>query len=112
VSVAVVDSGINPQQDLYTVMGVNRLVAAAAFNSGYNQSVYDGYGHGNHVAGIVGGNGSRSSGAYIGVAPMVNLINVKVSDDQASTTANVVRGLQWIKDNRGPVQHPGSSTSR
>jgi len=32
---------------------------------------------------------------------MVNLINVKVSDDQgASTTANVVRGLQWIKDNR------------
>ena len=101
VSVAVVDSGINPQQDLYTVMGVNRLVAAAAFNSGYNQSVYDGYGHGNHVAGIVGGNGSRSSGAFIGVAPMVNLINVKVSDDQgASTTANVVRGLQWIKDNR------------
>ena len=101
IGVAVVDSGVNPQQDLYTVMGVNRLVASVAFNNGYNQSVYDGYGHGNHVAGIIGGNGSRSNGAYIGVAPMVNLMNVKVSDDQGTATAaNVVKGLQWINDNK------------
>jgi len=101
IGVAVLDSGVNPQQDLYTVMGVNRLVAAAQFNNGYNQSVYDGYGHGNHVAGIIGGNGSRSSGAYIGVAPMVNIINVKVSDDAGGSTAkNVVAGLQWILDNK------------
>jgi len=101
VGVAVVDSGVNPQQDLYTVMGVNRLVAAVAFNNGYNQSVYDGYGHGNHVAGVIGGNGGRSNGAYIGVAPMINIVNVKVSDDQgAATAANVVQGLQWILDNK------------
>ncbi len=101
IGVAVVDSGINPQQDLYTVMGANRLVASVAFNNGYNQSVYDGYGHGNHVAGIIGGNGSRSNGAYIGVAPMVNLITVKVSDDQGTATAlNVIKGLQWINDHK------------
>jgi serine protease AprX len=101
VAVAVVDSGVNPQQDLYTVMGVNRLVAAVAFNGGYNQSVYDGYGHGNHVAGVIGGNGSRSNGAYIGVAPMINIVNVKVSDDQGgATAANVVKGLQWVLDNK------------
>ena len=53
------------------------------------------------VAGIIGGNGSRSNGAYIGVAPMVNLINVKVSDDQGTATAvNVVQGLQWINDHK------------
>ncbi len=101
IGVAVVDSGVNPQQDLYTNMGVNRLVAAVAYNGGYNQSIYDGYGHGDHVAGIIGGNGSRSGGAYIGVAPMANLINVKVSDDQgAATASNVVAGLQWINDHR------------
>jgi serine protease AprX len=101
IGVAVVDSGVNPQQDLYTVMGVNRLVAAVAFNGGYNQSVYDGYGHGNHVAGVIGGNGSRSNGAYIGVAPMINIVNVKVSDDQGgATAANVVQGLQWILDHK------------
>jgi len=101
VGVAVVDSGLNPQQDFYTTSGVNRIVAAVYFNGGYNQTVYDAYGHGNHVAGIIGSSGSRSGGKYIGVAPKVNLINVKVSDDAGmSTMSNVVLGLQWINDHR------------
>jgi serine protease AprX len=101
ISVAVIDSGINPQQDLYTTQGVSRLVASVAYNSGYNQSVYDGYGHGNHVAGIIGGSGSRSGGAYIGVAPAVNLINVKVTEDQGSAAmSNVIHGLQWVYENK------------
>ena len=101
IGVAMVDSGVNPQQDLYDADGTNRLVASAVFNSGSNQTSSDSYGHGNHVAGIIGGSGSRSDGAYIGVAPMVNLINVKVSDDQGGATAsNVVAGLQWILNNK------------
>jgi serine protease AprX len=102
IGVAVVDSGLNPQQDMNIIgSGVNRIVASVFFNGGPNQSVYDGYGHGNHVAGIIGGNGDRSGGAYVGVAPMVNLINVKVSDDDGVANAsNVVKGLQWINDNR------------
>ncbi|HET9224426.1 MAG TPA: S8 family peptidase, partial [Roseiflexaceae bacterium] len=101
IGVAIVDSGINPQDDFYTIMGRNRLVAAINYNEGYNQHVYDVYGHGNHVAGLIGGRGARSNGAYIGVAPGVDLINVKVTDDQgAATMSNVIRGLQWIYDNR------------
>ncbi len=101
VGVAVVDSGINPQSDLYTVMGQNRIVASVRFNTDYNQSGYDGYGHGNHVAGIIGGDGERSNGAYIGVAPSVNLINVKVTDDRGSATmSQVIQGLQWIYQNK------------
>jgi serine protease AprX len=101
IGVAVVDSGINPQQDLYTTMGANRIVAAVRYNDGYNQSVYDNYGHGNHVAGIIGSDGDRSGGTYIGVAPAVNLINVKVSDDAGrATTSRVVKGLQWVYENR------------
>ncbi len=101
VGVAIVDSGINPQDDFYTIMGRNRLVAAVNYNEGYNQHVYDVYGHGNHVAGLIGGSGARSNGAYIGVAPGVDLINVKVTDDQgAATMSNVIRGLQWVYDNR------------
>jgi serine protease AprX len=101
IGVAVVDSGVNPTQDLYTTAGTNRLVAGVYFNSGYNQTSYDMYGHGDHVAGIIAGNGSRSNGAYIGVAPMANIINVKVSDDQgASTASQVVQGLQWVLDHK------------
>ncbi len=69
IGVAVVDSGINPNGDLYTVMGVNRQVANVRFNSDYNQNPSDGYGHGTHVASVIGGDGSESSGKYIGVAP-------------------------------------------
>ena len=62
IGVAVVDSGVNSQQDLYTTStGKNRIVANVAYNAGWNTSIYDAYGHGNHVAGIIAGNGSRST---------------------------------------------------
>jgi serine protease AprX len=101
IGVAVVDSGINPNGDLYTSMGVNRQVANIRFNSDYNQNTSDGYGHGTHVSSIVGGDGSESGGQYIGVAPMVNIINVKVSNDDGSAMIkDVVQGLQWVLENK------------
>ena len=101
IGVAVIDSGINPNGDLYTDKGVNRQVADIRFNSDYNQSPSDGYGHGTHVASIIGSDGSDSSGKYIGVAPMVNIINVKVSNDNGSAMMkDVVQGLQWVLENK------------
>ena len=101
IGVAVVDSGLNPNGDLYTSMGVNRQVADIRFNSDYNQTTSDGYGHGTHVASIIGGDGSESAGKYIGVAPMVNIINVKVSNDDGSAMMkDVVAGLQWVLEHK------------
>ena len=101
IGVAVIDSGVNPNGDLYTNMGVNRQVADIRFNTDYNQSPSDGYGHGTHVACIIGGDGSESSGKYIGVAPMANIINVKVSNDDGSAMMkDVVLGLQWVLENK------------
>jgi serine protease AprX len=101
IGVAVVDSGINPNGDFYTLMGVNRQVMDIRFNNDYNQSTSDGYGHGTHVASVIGGDGSESGGKYIGVAPMVNLINVKVSNDDGSARmTDVILGLQWILQNK------------
>ena len=101
IGVAVVDSGINPSGDLFTDTRVNRQVANVRFNSDVNQSVFDGYGHGTLVSSIVGGDGSDFGGKYIGVAPMVNIVNVKVSNDDGSATIkDVVAGLQWVLDNQ------------
>jgi serine protease AprX len=101
IGVAVIDSGVNPSGDLYTTAGANRLIANVRFNTDYNQSPNDGFGHGTHVSSIIGGNGSTSNGKYIGVAPLVNLINVKVSnDDGGATTATIVAGLQWVLNNK------------
>jgi serine protease AprX len=99
--VAIVDSGVNPTGDFYTNAGVNRQIANIRFNSDNNQSTSDGYGHGTFVASIVGGDGSDSSGKYIGVAPMVTIINVKVSNDDGSARMkDVVQGLQWVLENK------------
>jgi serine protease AprX len=111
IGVAVVDSGINWNGDFYTVMGTNRIVAAVSYNNGWNQTTWDGYAHGTHVAGIIGGTGASftsdangnpmMNGSYIGIAPNTNLINVKVTDDYGGSNAsNVVAGLQWINDHR------------
>ena len=101
VGIAIVDSGINPSGDFYTVMGVNRQVANVRFNTDYNQNTSDGYGHGTHVASVAGGDGSDSNGLYIGVAPMANIINVKVSNDDGSAMmVNVIQGLQWVLEHK------------
>ena len=71
VTVAVIDSGISPSLDFG-----DRLVAQVSFNADA-QSANDNYGHGTHIAGIIGGNGTNSNGFYQGVAPQVNLVSLK-----------------------------------
>lgn len=103
IGVAVLDSGMTQQQDLNTVNGVSRIVAAVAYNNGWNQSTNDMFGHGNHIIGLIGGNGSRSAGRYVGVAPNVNIVSVKISDDLnlgTATTTSMLDGMQWIYDNK------------
>lgn len=100
VTVAVVDSGISPHPDFSGENGESRILAHVDFLSQGNQPD-DFYGHGTHVAGSIGGNGSSSDGQYPGVAPKVNLVDVKVMDDQGiGTTSDVVAGLQWIYENK------------
>jgi serine protease AprX len=99
-SVAVVDSGMANSDDLSRNKQGGKTRVVAEYNV-TTDSIDDEYGHGSHIAGIVGGNGAGSKGAYVGVAPRINLVNVKVSDARGmATTADVVAGLQWIFENR------------
>jgi serine protease AprX len=103
IGVAVLDSGVNYQDDLYTIQGRNRVVASVSTQGGYNTTTFDSFSHGSHVAGVIAGNGRRLNGKYIGVAPQANIINVKVCDDLQNglcTAESVVRGLQWVLQNK------------
>jgi serine protease AprX len=101
VTVAVVDSGWTDQDDFRAITsGKMRLSAGAIFDAN-DKKLVDNCGHGDHVAGIIGGNGRRSEGAYVGVAPAVNFVAVKVLDKygQAAESA-VINGLMWIYENQ------------
>lgn len=103
VTVAVVDSGIADLNDFKQTSDGNgdlRIVSDAHFAAG-SDAYKDWHGHGTHVAGVIGGNGSKSAGRYIGVAPKVRLVSVDVSDQTgAGTMADVIEGLQWVADHR------------
>ncbi len=93
-----IDSGIAYHTDFYS-RNKPRIIYDDFFgnNGGYD----DLFGHGTHVAGIIGGSGAASNGAYKGVAPEVNLINLKVSDRDGMTyESGVVDSLQWIYNNK------------
>jgi serine protease AprX len=100
VGVAIVDSGIYAHPDL-----AGRVLAAIDFTTA-NPTVStsplgDPGGHGTHVGGLVAGDGSVSGGAFAGVAPGADLVDVRVIDENgASSVSMVLAGLQWILANR------------
>ncbi|HTT18940.1 MAG TPA: S8 family serine peptidase, partial [Candidatus Sulfotelmatobacter sp.] len=100
IGVAVIDSGIADHPDLHNAAGASRVVYSQSFLPGVTSAV-DAYGHGTHVAGILGGNGAASgSGSgysiqFTGMAPNVNIINLRVLDQNgAGTDSEVIAAIQ------------------
>jgi len=93
VGVAVIDSGLVNIPDL---RGKKlQVVYAQDFVRGGYAAGADLYGHGSHVAGIIAGSGSKSSGSnylytFKGIAPGVNLINLRVLDQNGQGTDSQV----------------------
>ncbi|MEA2368748.1 MAG: in [Thermoleophilaceae bacterium] len=98
-SVAIYDSGIDTlHPDLNVVGGVNCLGALSSTNDG---TIEDRYGHGTHVAGIVGA--KDDANGVVGVAPGVRLYSVRDVDSIGSgTLSGQLCGINWITDN-GPA---------
>ena len=98
VTVAVLDSGITRDADL--VQPTNRILASVNFADPLG-TLTDPGGHGTHVAGTIAGNGMRSNGQYIGIAPGANLLDVRVLDANGNgRISSVVLGIQWALDHR------------
>jgi serine protease AprX len=108
VGVAVIDTGIDGSlPDFQSSNGLgSRVVESAVINPAARKAT-DGYGHGTDVAGIVAGDGNNLSasdplkGQYIGIAPMANLVSIKVSDENGNATVlDVIYGLQFAVDHK------------
>ena len=98
IGVAVIDSGIiDTLPDFYTPNA--RVVFSQNFTS-KTINANDQYGHGIHVAGVIGGNGYKSTGprysyTFKGIAPNVNLIDLRVLDQNGvGTDSQVIAAIQ------------------
>ena len=84
VVVALIDSGLAPSADL----PVSRITGFYDFTKLTNgqpsqPAPYDDFGHGTHVAGLIGSAGVLSNYMYQGVAPAVTFVGLKVLDGTA-----------------------------
>src|SRR4030095_4109194 len=98
VTVALIDSGIHPS----TAFG-HRIKAFYDFTNGGHAKTRpsDDYGHGTHVAGLIGGNQYLSDIAYQGVAPSVNFVGLKVLDASGGgKTSDVIRAIEFAIANK------------
>lgn len=90
IRVAVLDTGVTRHPDLR-----NRLVAFRDFVNGASR-IYDDYGHGTHVSGILCGEGIVQK-EYRGIAPEAELISLKVLDKNGNGhREQVIQGIQWV----------------
>ncbi len=95
VTVALIDSGMGSHSDLN-----GRVVYSQDFTG--SGTTDDQYGHGTHVAGIIGGSGYRSGSGcgtcfltYMGIAPQVKFVNLKVLDKNGvGSDSNVIAAIQ------------------
>ena len=97
VNIAVLDSGIQSERaDIQ-----NRTVASVNF-AGDADTTDDLCGHGTHVAGIIAGDGTASTGpaffrTFYGIARQAGLVNVRVLDGTGQgTVSSVIQGLSWV----------------
>ncbi len=96
VGVAVIDSGV--------ASGIGDLSAITFYdviNNMKQGGQYDDFGHGTHVSGLVASNGSFSNYIYQGVAPSVQLIEMKVLNSSgAGYTSDVINAINYVVANR------------
>jgi serine protease AprX len=102
VTVALVDTGIANVPDLSgRIVQVNTgllgLQTAPCVNFSGESNCNDSYGHGTFIAGIIGGSGASSAGAYTGIAPGAKLVSVKIAGANGATdVSNVLAAIQWV----------------
>jgi serine protease AprX len=94
IGIAVIDSGLNAATDFD-----KRITHFYDFTGGraHRTSPSDPYGHGTHVAGLIG---SR----FVGVAPKVSLVGLRVLDAEGEgRTSDVLRAIEFATDNRAAL---------
>src|SRR5258708_7520037 len=100
VAVAIIDSGIAPSEDFG-----GRITGFYDFTQGgIPTTPYEEYGHGTHVAGLIGSSGKLSNFQYVGIAPDVRLVGFKVLDSTGQgKTSDVIKAIEYVVANKAKL---------
>jgi serine protease AprX len=101
IGVVIIDSGIAPLGDFR-----GRISAFYDFTRGGRPSLpYDDFGHGTHVAGLIGSSGAQSNGRLTGVAPGVHFIGLKVLNRRGQgRTSDVIAAIEFAVANKARLR--------
>ncbi len=103
VTIAFIDSGFYPHPDL--TQPFNRILAYYDVTQP-NATLYDfneisdQCWHGMQTSVSCAGNGFLSKGLYRGIASEANVVLIKVSGSQGTSTKNIVEGFNWVVRNK------------
>jgi serine protease AprX len=103
VGVAIIDSGIAPSADFRgRIAGFWDFTKPGPLKPA---APYDDFGHGTHLAGVIGSSGVLSNDEFQGVAPGVRLVGLKVLDGSGQgKTSDVIRAIEFVITNK-PALH-------
>jgi serine protease AprX len=110
VTVATLDTGVDPTFVSLRLAPGQWQDRYLAYYDAINNKTYesprllksprDPNGHGTHVAGIIG-NSDWERGHFVGIAPAVNFVSVRVLDNTGmGTYADVLRGINWVVEHK------------
>ena len=107
VRVALVDTGVSDTPALNRASGrlVDGVDASTPGTLATGGTYTDGYGHGTFMATVIaGGPVQGTNGAALGVAPGATVVNVRVANQDGSTSlSRVLGGLEWIAEHPSQV---------
>jgi len=93
--IAIFNSGLADHDDIG-----GKIEKQVDFTTGQSiiyKNLYDPFGHGTHVARIIGGKGTSTKGTYLGLATENKYVIVRVlGADGSGSTSNVIQAIDWV----------------
>jgi serine protease AprX len=109
VDVAMIDTGVVPVNGLTTPGKVVNGPDLSFDSQANNLQYLDGFGHGTHIAGIIGGKDNAVTGTpdkyyqdnFVGIAPDSRIVNVKVGNASGAVdVSQVLAAIDWVVQHR------------
>jgi type VII secretion-associated serine protease mycosin len=101
VTVAVIDSGVDPHRDIRT----NLLPGTETFPGGKGDGRQDTDGHGTRMAGLIAAHGQPGENGALGIAPEAKILPIRYSEKSNYSDVNnsIAKGIEWAIANKARV---------